>query len=77
MGRRKKDISDALALLESGMTQQEAADALGISRNALNKRLSSRGIRLGYNDRSRHRDTAEAAFRASSTTSGTPTDSIT
>lgn len=62
MGRRKKDISDALALLESGMTQQEAADALGISRNALSKRLSSRGIRLGYNDRSRHRDTAEAAF---------------
>lgn len=62
MGRRKMDIGDALALLESGMTQQEAADALGISRNALNKRLSSRGIRLGYNDRSRHRDTAEAAF---------------
>ena len=55
------DIGDALALLESGMTQQEAADALGISRNALSKRLSSRGIRLGYNDCSRHKG-AEAAF---------------
>lgn len=32
MGRRMKDISDALALLESGMTQQETADAVPLAK---------------------------------------------